>query len=181
MPDADLAHFACHARADLADPTGSDFDLGPEQPLTVADLLDGPDLDHLQLVIASACQAGVPAAGAPDELLGIGYGLVHAGAHAAITTLREVNDMPAALLISRLYKALREGLEPAAALQHAQQWLAAIDNEQMSALCTRRQHGEETWLPAALAESLAPEVASADSDQPFRHPIDWAAFTYLGR
>lgn len=180
LPDADLAHFACHARADLADPTGSHFDLGAEQPLTVADLLDGPDLGHLQLVVASACQAGVPAAGAPDELLGIGYGLVHAGAHAAITTQWEVNDMPAALLISRLYKALRDGLEPAAALHHAQQWLATTDNEQLSTLCARRQRGEETWLPAALAESLAPEVASADSDQPFRHPIDWGAFTYLG-
>ena len=123
----------------------------------------------------------MPAAGTPDELLGIGYGLIHAGAHAAITTLWEVNDMPAALLISRLYKALRDGIEPAAALHHAQQWLATTGNEQLSTLCTRRQRGEETWLPAALAESLAPEVASADSDQPFRHPIDWGAFTYLGR
>lgn len=181
LPDADLAHFACHARVDLADPTGSRFELGPEQPLTVADLLDGPDLDHLQLVIASACQGGVPAAGAPDELLGIGYGLIHAGAQAAITTQWEVNDMPAALLISRLYKALRDGLEPAAALHHAQQWLATTSNKQLSVLCTRRQRGEETWLPPALAESLAPEVASADSDQPFRHPVDWGPFTYLGR
>lgn len=181
LPNADLAHFACHARADFVDPTGSRFELGPGEPLTVADLLDGPDLGHLQLVIASACQAGVPAAGAPDELLGIGYGLLHAGARAAITTLWEVNDMPAALLIARLYKALRDGLEPAAALHRAQRWLAAIDNERLAILCTRRQHGQETWLPAALAQSLAPDVTSADSDQPFRHPIDWGAFTYLGR
>ena len=181
LPDADLAHFACHARADLADPTGSRFELGPAEPLTVADLLDGPDLGHLQLVIASACQAGVPAADAPDELLGIGYGLLHAGAQAAITTLWEVNDTPAALLIARLYKALRDGFEPAAALHRAQRWLATIDNEQLSTLCARRLHGEETWLPAALAEYLAPDVTSADSDQPFRHPIDWGAFTYLGR
>lgn len=181
LPDADLAHFACHARADLIDPTGSHFELGPAELLTVADLLDGPDLRHLQLVIASACQAGVPAANAPDELLGIGYGLVHAGAQAAITTLWEVNDTPAALLIARLYKELRDGLEPAAALHRAQRWLAAIDNRQLSALCARRQHGGETWLPIPLAESLAPDVASADSDQPFRHPADWGAFTYLGR
>jgi hypothetical protein len=181
LPDADLAHFACHARADLIDPTGSRFELGLAELLTVADLLDGPDLRHLQLVVASACQAGVPAADAPDELLGIGYGLVHAGAQAAITTLWEVNDTPAALLIARLYKELHEGLEAAAALHRAQRWLATIDNRQLSSLCKRRQGSEETWLPILLAESLVPDVPSADSDQPFRHPADWGAFTYLGR
>jgi hypothetical protein len=82
---------------------------------------------------------------------------------------------------ARLYQELHEDFDPAAAPHRAQRWLAAIDNEQLSILCAKHQHGEETWLPMPLAESLAPDAASADPDQPFRHPIEWGAFPYLGR
>jgi len=184
LPLANLAHFACHARTDLVDPTGSYFELGPHDRLSVDDLLDGPDLTQLQLVVASACQAGVPAADAPDELLGIGYGLVHAGAAAAITTQWEVNDAPAALLIARLYAELAVRHHPATALRQAQLWLANLDNEHLSQLCAdrlTRSAGTAEWLPEAIASALRAHANAADpADHPFRHAADWGAFTYLG-
>lgn len=184
LSDATLAHFACHARTDLIDPTGSYFELGPDERLSVDDLLDGPDLTQLQLVVASACQAGVPATDALDEILGIGYGLVHAGAVAAITTLWEVNDTPAALLIARLYAELTAGQHPATALQRTQLWLADLDNEQAARLCADRlahPSGSAAWLPRAIAATLGVQASVADpADHPFRHPTDWGAFTYLG-
>jgi hypothetical protein len=184
LPGADLAHFACHAKADLVDPTGSRFDFGMGEQLTVADLLDGPDLQHLQLVVASSCQAGTPAPDAPDELLGIGYGLLHAGARAAITTLWEVSDTPAALLVARLYEQLRESHEPAAALRRAQRWLAGVDNAALARLCAescRQVRDDEVWMPALVARQLGPAVAAAEpATRPFHHPADWGAFSYLG-
>jgi CHAT domain-containing protein len=184
LPHADLAHFACHGRADLINPTGSYFELGDDERLCVEDLLDGPDLTNLELVVASACQAGVPAAEAPDELLGIGYGLVHAGAAAAITTLWEINDAPASLLIARLYAELRAGHHPGMALRLAQIWLAGLDNARLARLCTERLNGtadDLDWLPAQLATALARHERGADpAERPFRHPADWGAFTYLG-
>jgi CHAT domain-containing protein len=184
LPNADLAHFACHARTDLINPTGSCFELGDHERLSVEDLLDGPDLANLELVVASACQAGVPATDAPDELLGIGYGLVHAGARAAITTLWEINDAPAALLVARLYAELAAGQHPSAALRLAQIWLADLDNAHLARLCSERLTAAADspgWLPSQLAVALAPHAAAADpADRPFRHPADWGAFTYLG-
>lgn len=180
LPEVDLAHFACHARADPVDPTGSVFEISQDEIVTLDELLDGPELKRLQLVFASACQAGAPAADAPDELLGIAYGLVHAGARAAITSLWEVNDLPAALLVARFYRELTADAHPASALRAAQLWLAHTSNAELARLC---QSGEPqaAWLPAALTEKLRSNVLAADpDDRPFRHGSDWATFTYLG-
>jgi len=89
---AGLAHFACHARGDLVDPTGSSFEFGIGGRPTVANLLEWDDVDDLDMVVASACQAGVPSSDAPDEYLGIGFGLLHTGAQSVISPLWEVNE-----------------------------------------------------------------------------------------
>ncbi len=180
LPHVQLAHFACHARADLVNPTGSRFEVSPDESVTVDQLLEGPELEELQLVIASACQSGAPAADAPDELLGIAYGLVHAGARGAITSLWELNDLPAALLIARLYHELAQDVHPAAALRAAQQWLARVSNADLVRLC-QEATGEDSWLPSAIADSLRENVrAAAADDLPFSHGSDWGTFTYLG-
>lgn len=180
LPEVDLAHFACHARADPVDPTGSVFEVSQDEIVTLDELLDGPELKRLQLVVASACQAGAPAADAPDELLGIAYGLVHAGARAAVTSLWEVNDLPAALLVARFYLELAVDVHPASALREAQLWLAQASNAELAHLCESGEM-QDAWLPAALTETLRSNVIAADpDDRPFRHGSDWAAFTYLG-
>jgi CHAT domain-containing protein len=125
----------------------------------------------------------VPASDAPDELLGIGYGLVHAGAVSAITTLWEINDAPAALLVARLYAELAHANHPATALQRAQGWLAGVDNAELASMCRDRLDDPASagWLPVGLAAALAPHTSAADpSERPFQHPADWGAFTYLG-
>lgn len=179
LPHVDLAHFACHARADLVDPTGSRFEFSATEVVTIDELLDGPSIDNVQLVLASACQSGAPAVDAPDELLGIGYGLIHAGARAAITTQWEIQDLPAALLIARFYHQLSGCSHPAQALRAAQRWLAALSNADLARL--GRQHSARAWLPDELARELRRHVGNADpDDRPFRHGSDWGAFTYLG-
>jgi CHAT domain-containing protein len=182
---AGIAHFACHARSDLVDPTGSSFDFGAGGRLTVADLLDWDDVEGLEMVVASACQAGVPASEAPDEFLGIGFGLLHTGAQSVISPLWEVNDTPAALLVARLYHELADGREPADALRLAQLWVRDVDNAALVSLATAASvdnlHHAADWLPKGLAVRLTALLGDADpADRPFRHPVDWAAFTYLG-
>lgn len=180
---AALTHLACHATSDPRDPLQSSLDVGNGERLTVAELLDSPDIDGLELVVASACQSGVPAHDAPDELLGIAYGLVHAGAKAAITTLWEVNDLPAALCTAKLYQQISSGAAPARALHDAQRWLSRSSNAQLQTLARQAQHSarEADWLPQALATALIDATHGAEPDvHPFGHPADWGAFTYLG-
>lgn len=185
---ADIAHFACHARSDLLDPTASSFDFGPSGRLTVADVLDWDDVHDVDLVVASACQAGAPAEDAPDEFLGIGFGLLHAGARSVVSPLWEVNDTPTAILMTRFYQELSHTSDPAQALRVAQTWLRNVDNTGLLAWSgdADRERGDADdgkprGVPAALAVHLARRLRDADpAEQPFRHPVDWAAFTYLG-
>jgi CHAT domain-containing protein len=147
----------------------------------VANLLEWDDVDDLDMVVASACQAGVPSSDAPDEYLGIGFGLLHTGAQSVISPLWEVNDTPTALLMARLYRELTTRHEPAHALRLAQTWTRDVDNAALSAIAGPGAPDEAGWLPAGLAARIVAETNDADpAVRPFRHPVDWAAFTYLG-
>lgn len=180
---AGVAHLACHGRLDPEDPMRSSFSLGGDDELSVADLagLAAPELD---LVVAPACQSASTSPDAPDELLGVGHALVHAGARTVIASLWDADDAATALVVSRLYRELGQGAHPAAALARAQRFVADLGGDELAALSRLRLAGEveAEWLPYDLAIellALSTHPRHRSSSLVFGDPAEWASLSCL--
>jgi CHAT domain-containing protein len=179
LPLASHLHLASHARYEPSDPFASRFILGAELSLTIADLA-AVATPELELAVASCCQSGVVDQRGADELVGLAYALIAAGAAAAVAALWEIDDAGTSLLIARFYDELARGAPPAEAMGKAQQAIRTATIEQLVELA-----GTDSWVPAALrpelrALALHPAYHRAGS-RPFAHPAHWAALVYIGR
>lgn len=184
LGEADVAHVACHASLDPEDPMRSSFALGGGSELSVADLAD-LDSAELDLLVAPACQAASASPDAPDELLGIGHALIHAGARTVIASLWDADDAATALVVSRLYRELAAGAVTAVALSRAQRFVATLTGQAMSNLTRERMRGGSAamWLPYDLAIellALSGHPKHRDSSATvFGDPAEWAALSCL--
>jgi tetratricopeptide (TPR) repeat protein len=116
-PDADVLHLACHGQFRPDSPLFSSLRLG-DGWLTARDAYT---LDvGAGLVTLSACETGVSAVAPGEELLGLVRGFFYAGAASLLLSLWTVDDEATAELMADLYKSLRTGSRPAAALRAAQ-------------------------------------------------------------
>jgi CHAT domain-containing protein len=178
LPGAEHVHIASHARV-TSNPWESEFDLGDPRTLTLADLLE-LDLPNLESVIAAACRTAVAGGSAPDELLGLGYGMIGAGAAEVICSLWEIDDTVTALLLARLYET-RASQSFAIALTEAQRWCAALTVSQLRELTDT----PPAWLPVRLVNELRARLAHpryADpATTPFASPSYWGGLIYVGR
>ncbi|MBN1483898.1 MAG: tetratricopeptide repeat protein [Chloroflexia bacterium] len=195
LPGATVAHLACHGRFDVDKPLDSALRLA-DQPLALRDLLSMEELEqleHLQLVVLSACQTAITDFQAlPDEAIGLPAGFLKAGAPTVIGTLWPVKDRSTALLMTRFYEfLLQEGRGPAEALRQAQLWLRDVTNEELAGYLESHRRikeaaGEEgeriSW--ALLAEERRRVRRAVDKGQgqacPYAAPYHWAAFACYG-
>ncbi len=74
---------------------------------------------HARLVTISSCYGSGLRAYAGEELVGLSWAFLRAGAHNVIGALWEVNDASTPMLMDRLYGGLEGGREPAEALRAA--------------------------------------------------------------
>jgi CHAT domain-containing protein len=123
-PPSQILHIAAHGQHRLDQPDLSYLELADGQ-LFADDLLQ-EDLSY-ELVTLSACETGRGKIVADEELIGIGRGLLYAGAGALILSLWRVADFSTIGLMERLYSALKSGKSKAAALRLAQLSLLAQD------------------------------------------------------
>ncbi|HET9197266.1 MAG TPA: CHAT domain-containing protein [Solirubrobacterales bacterium] len=184
LTEADAAHIACHANLDPEDAMRSSFALGSGQELSVADLADLRSAD-LDLLVAPACQAASASPDAPDELLGIGHALIHAGTRTVIASLWDADDAATALVVARLYRELGAGDAPSGALAKAQRFVAGLGAEAMAALARKRLRNdpEARWLPYDLAIELLALTAHprhrSSAEPVFGDPAEWASLSCL--
>jgi len=184
LPRATVAHLACHATLDPADPNGSAFHLGDTGDITVNDLAP-LDLTNLRLLVAPACQSAAANPTAPDELLGVAHALLHAGATGVIASLWDADDDATALVIARLYLELNAGQPPGQALASAQRFVRDATAGNLIEVANKRlaDHPSATWLPYRLAVEFAARSAHPRLGQPdqhwFAHPARWAALSYV--
>jgi len=90
LPEATIAHFACHGQFGLDDTLDSALLLAQESRLTLHDLVAGDTtaLSNLRLVALSACQTAITDFGRlPDESIGLPGGFLQAGVPAVVGTL----------------------------------------------------------------------------------------------
>jgi CHAT domain-containing protein/tetratricopeptide (TPR) repeat protein len=125
-PPTQILHIAAHGHHRLDQPDLSYLQLADGQ-LYADDVLQ-QDLSY-ELVTLSACETGRAKVAADEELIGIGRGFLYAGAGALLLSLWSVPDRSTAMLMERMYSALRAGASKAAALREAQVTLLAENRE----------------------------------------------------
>jgi CHAT domain-containing protein len=183
LPGATYLHFACHGAFDVDEPLDSTLYLAGADRLTLRDLLDGDlDLSASRLAVLSACQTGITDfRKAPDEAIGFPAGFLQAGVPGVVSTLWPVSDSSTALLLARFYRYhLTDGIDPAVALNRAQQWLRKATVREMGLA----EYWEGVYQSSGREDAEAfrnMRVYRANPDkQPFDHPYYWAGFVFTG-
>ena len=125
IPPVQVLHIAAHGQHRLDQPDFSYIELADGQ-LYADDLLQ-QDMSY-ELVTLSACETGRVKVAADEELIGIGRGLLYAGAGALILSLWQVTDSSTVRLMEQMYGELDNGKTKAAAVRNAQRSLLA-ENE----------------------------------------------------
>jgi hypothetical protein len=159
----DVVHFACHATARIGDPLTSSLVLDDGE-LRLETIL-GLDEIRARLVVLSACETALPGT-LIDEGLALSAGFLKAGANAVISSLWKVWDDSTLALMIGLYRALRSGLEPAAALTDAQRFVRELDVSE--------------WLTLTTDILGYPLDVEPGISELFASPDNWAAFTIVG-
>ena len=182
LREHDVAHFACHGRADLLTPLDSSLTLAGDRPLRLRDILglrSGDESRPLRLVVLSACETGAVGVHVPNEVVSLAGGLLEAGAAGVIASQWPVPDLSTALLMLRFYAEWKDGgLPPVEALPAAQRWLRDTTNKQ------KAEHfapGAPHGLPTEAARSLWRALVRLEPERrEFTHPVHWAGFVFTG-
>lgn len=179
MSRCTVLHLACHASADVRDPRTSHLVLADDRHLDVATMVD-LDLNSVGLVVLSACETGVPGAGAPDENLSLATSLVVAGAEGVVSSLWQVPDLPTLVLVTCLYGFLADGLRPAAALHRAQTVLRDHTRTELEGHLTALH--DSGRLPRATLQLIVEELSGrgGPASTPLSTADYWAAFVFTG-
>jgi CHAT domain-containing protein len=115
-PSAGKIHIAAHGIFRSDNPMFSSLRLG-DSWLNLFDIFNlqlGAELTTL-----SACETGMSAVWAGDELLGLARGFLYAGTPSLVVSLWTVNDKSTAQLMRRFYQGMNDGLNKAKALREA--------------------------------------------------------------
>ena len=170
LAGARMVHFATHGILDDA-PLLACVVLAEGDTLDVWELL-GLSLDA-DLVTFSTCDsAGTPVTPG-DEVVGLAWLTLAAGARAVVASLWKVAELSTALLMRAFYAALRDGRPPHEALAAAQLHVKGLTRATVTP--------EIAALRAAAVAAGRPDPGEPD-DVPadFSHPFHWAGFVLIG-
>ncbi|MCE6998448.1 CHAT domain-containing tetratricopeptide repeat protein [Saccharothrix sp. S26] len=127
---ADLAHVAAHGRLRTDNPLLSALELA-DGPLTVY------DLERLsrapEVVVLPACQSGVAAVRAGDEVIGLVSALLALGARTVVATAVPVSDVDTEPVMLALHERLLAGVPPAEAMAATRAAIAPTDDGAVAA------------------------------------------------
>jgi CHAT domain-containing protein len=173
-PQHEVLHLACHASVGAKGPGGRLELAGGGLPLE--DVLRTLSLDHVALVVLSACRTGQPDRLIPEESLEFGSLFLAAGARGVIASMWPVDELAAALYVWHLFDLWDwgNGLPVSAAADASRQWLRDLTVADLLAI----GEGEPMWLPSVRRYTHLLE--GEPTLKRFWEPYYWAAFTYAG-
>ncbi len=168
----EVLHLCCHG-AEGKTVAGAQLLLA-DGPLVMDDLAKMPPLDHVALVVLSACWSGQADWFNPEESTDIGSLLLAAGARAVVANLWPVDDLAAALFVSCLFRFWDWGaaLPLPAAADAARRWVREVTVAQLKELA----RAELRWQSAVHRYTRF----MPDEMKRFGEPYYWAAFGYSG-
>ncbi|MFC6084606.1 CHAT domain-containing protein [Sphaerisporangium aureirubrum] len=180
LPAADVLHFACHGRADLAEPLDSALMLSGGHPLRLRDLL-AMDL-RIRLAVLSACETSLPGTELPDEVVALPTGLLQAGAAGVVASLWAIPDLATSMVVTEFYRRWRgHGLSPGAALRDAQRWVRDTTNAEKAAVWERDLEAGDGLPPHDVADALLDVVTVREpGDRDESRLSAWAGFCHVG-
>lgn len=121
---ASILHFAGHARANPSLPWASYLllspDSGRDDGRLGAEEIASWSLEHVDLVVLSACESVAARNFRGDSLVGLAKAFLRGGAKTVVGSLWEVEDDAASELMLRFHRASRDGQRASAALRAAQ-------------------------------------------------------------
>ncbi|MFI2031827.1 CHAT domain-containing protein [Streptomyces buecherae] len=120
LTGAQWAHFACHGRSDLVDPSAGLLVLADHhnRPLTVMDLAR-LRIDDAELAFLSACSTARPSGRLADEAIHLASAFQLAGYRHVIGTLWRIGDWQAVGVADLIYSAIADGADVAEAVHSA--------------------------------------------------------------
>ncbi|HYH45919.1 MAG TPA: CHAT domain-containing protein [Thermoanaerobaculia bacterium] len=127
LPYSGAMHFSGHARADAERPGKSYLYLaaGPDQQATrlTAEEIERQPLQHVRLVILSACEGAPGSRFRGEGIAGVGAAFLNAGVGAILGTIWRIDDEPSRRSMIEYHRLLRGGADPATALARLQRSL----------------------------------------------------------
>lgn len=154
-------HLACHGSANSESIMDSRLCFA-DRRVTLSELRDAFRPAPRRLAVLSACETNVIGADLPNESIGLPTALLRLGFAGVIASAWKVDDLATAYLMTAFYHYwCTAGLEPAVAMNKAQEWLRKATSTDLTAL-----------LP-----DTAPPVGD---HPPYADPHYWAAFAFTG-
>lgn len=178
-------HFAGHGIFRPFEPLESALLLADQDSLSLADLLAGKvRFASARLAVMCACRsANVGDHRLPDEMLGLPTGMLLAGVPGVVGTMWPVEERASAIFSVRFYEELFSCDDPLAAVAATQRWLRDASAEALM-VCVDAMRRSLVPSDEAAEKALSRlwrDLASRSPDErPFRAPVYWAAFAYVG-
>lgn len=187
LATSDVVHFIGHAFVHWQDPMQSGLVCAPrgedQGVVTLREIIERIGRIHSRLIVLSACQIGYVQAGdRQNDFLNLPAALVAAGARTVIAPRWKVDDLPTAMLLSRMMdRWLRAAMPVPQALADARRWLRDdVTTEVVTG-----------WIDAAVADpNVDRDVLLAlgkfyqernePTDRPFAHVSHWGGFEVMG-
>lgn len=182
LSEANVLHFAGHARSQPASPLKSAILLANDENLSVGDLM-ALEINQLRLVVISGCQTAVIGTRVPDEVIGLSAGFMHIGAVGVIASMWAVDDASTALLMSKFYEFLqRAPQDPAGAFRSAQRWYRDATHLQRAEVLEPLLPNDEASTESEEVETLYQQLLLFGSDgAESDHLFHWGAFCFSGQ
>ncbi len=187
LPQATIAHFACHGYFPALKPLDAELLLAHDTHLTLRALLNAGThlLARLRMAVLSACESILTDYHQlPDEVIGLPAGFLQAGVPLVVGTLWSVHDKSTKLLMTRFYELCLRGdphqglaqQPPARALRLAQCWLRDLTQDELDAYEVASRGDRQL----STIEQIEQRKASSQPVRPYADPSYWAAFVYYG-
>lgn len=166
--------FGCHGVYDGDEPLNSHLVLANTR-LTLTDVMANLNVTKTEMVILVSCKMGVlDFKRLSEEVLNFPIGLLYAGCKTALAPLWAVYALPTVLLLHRMYVLMIAGRSSAKALSDATHWIRTLSRAEAL-------HAVTMLVPYETQARTAEQMLRPfRGDQPFAHPMYWAAFTHYG-
>jgi len=181
-----VIHLSAHAVGDVRYGWRSHVVLADDVLMAHDILSRRPGLRPGSLVLLSGCRTAWRDHRDPDEGMGLPAAFLARGAGLVLCSMWPVDDLCAALALSRFMERLSAGDRPAIALRSAQERVRTATKSELAEIATslaeRWPAADHPHEAARLAELLDARLLSGRrSRSPYSRPFHWASFHLVGR